>query len=254
MAEIVSDVLIAGEETVEMAEVSGVGVAGPLGPFMVGFAAELSRQGYKPQPVGKQLGLVAALSSWLPAEGVAASGLSSEVAERFCTARRAAGHTDRATVRALVPLLGYLRGLGVAPAASTPAPAGPVEELLASFRRYLEHERGLVPAAARGYVDKVRPFVARFDDPDGLKLWRVDVPEVRGFVVEVCPRLGRRAAQLTVVALRALLRFSCIWRAYLIVRWPVRSRRSRGGGCRGCPSALSLARSRRCWTRVTGRP
>jgi integrase/recombinase XerD len=35
----------------------------------------------------------------------------------------------------------------------------------------------------------------------------VDVAEVRAFVVEVCPRLGRRAAQLTVVALRSLLRF-----------------------------------------------
>src|SRR5829696_8990993 len=135
---------------VEMAEVLGVGVPGPLGPFVAGFAAELARQGYKPQPVGKQLGLMAALSGWLAAEGVAASGLSSEVAERFCTARRAAGHTDRATVRALVPLLGYLRGLGVAPPASTPAPAGPVEELLARFRRYLEHERGLVADAARG--------------------------------------------------------------------------------------------------------
>ena len=90
MAEIVSDVLIAGEETVEMAEVSGVGVPGPLGPFVAGFAAELSRQGYKPQPVGKQLGLVAALSGWLAAEGVAVSGLSSEVAESFCAARRGA--------------------------------------------------------------------------------------------------------------------------------------------------------------------
>ena len=84
---------------------------------------------------------------------------------------------------------------------------GPVEELLSRFRRYLEQERGLVPAAARGYVDKVRPFVARFDGPDGLELWRVDVAEVRGFVVDVCPRLGRRSAQLTVVALRSLLRF-----------------------------------------------
>jgi integrase/recombinase XerD len=110
-------------------------------------------------------------------------------------------------VRALDPLLGYLRALGVAPPAGSPAPAGPVEELLARFRRYLERERGLVPAAARGYVDKVRPFVARFDGPDGLELWRVNVAEVRGFVAEVCPRLGRRAAQLTVVALRALLRF-----------------------------------------------
>jgi integrase/recombinase XerD len=180
LAEIVSDVLIAGEEMVEMAEVSGVGVPGPLGPFVAGFAAELSRQGYKPQPVGKQLGLVAALSGWLAAEGVVVSGLSSDVAESFCAARCAAGHTDRATVRALDPLLGYLRALGVAPSASSPAPAGPVQELLASFRRYLEHERGLVAAAARGYVNKVRPFVARFDGPDGLELWRVDVAEVRG--------------------------------------------------------------------------
>jgi integrase/recombinase XerD len=190
-----------------VAEVSGVGVPGPLGPFVAGFAAELSRQRYKPQPIGKQVGLVAALSGWLAAEGVAVAGLSLEVAERFCAARRASGHTDRATVRALDPLLGYLRALGVAPPASSPAPVGPVEELLASFRRYLEHERGLVPAAARGYVDKVRPFVARFDGPDGFELWRIDVAEVRGFVVDVCPRLGRRAAQLTVVALRALLRF-----------------------------------------------
>jgi site-specific recombinase XerC len=100
-----------------------------------------------------------------------------------------------------------MRGLGVAPPASTPPPAGPIEELLARFRRYLEHERGLVPDAARGYVDKVRRFVARFDGPDGLELARVDVAGVRAFVVEECPRMGRRAAQLTVVALRALLCF-----------------------------------------------
>ena len=43
MAEIVSDLLIAGEEMVEMAEVLGVGVPGPLGPVVAGCAAELSR-------------------------------------------------------------------------------------------------------------------------------------------------------------------------------------------------------------------
>ncbi|HEX5927130.1 MAG TPA: site-specific integrase [Baekduia sp.] len=153
------------------------------------------------------MALVAGLSGFLAAEGVAVSGLSSEVAEHFCAARRAAGHSNRVTIKALDPLLGYLRGLGVAPPASTPTSVGPVEELLASFRGYLEQERGLVPAAARGYVDKVRPFVARFDGADGLELWRVDVVEVRAFVVETCPRLGRRAAPLTVVALRSLLRF-----------------------------------------------
>jgi site-specific recombinase XerD len=200
-------VLIAGEESIEMADVSRVGVAGPLEPFVAGFAAELSRLGFQPVTVRKQVSLLAGLSSWMTAEGVAPSGLSSEVAARFCAARRAAGHTYLLSVKALAPLLMYLRELGVAPPASGPASAGPVEELLSGFRRYLEQERGLVPAAARGYVDKVRPFVARFEGPDGLELWRMNVAEVRGFVVDVCPRLGRRAAQLTVVALRSLLRF-----------------------------------------------
>jgi site-specific recombinase XerD len=190
-----------------MAGRSKVVVAGPLEPFVAGFAAELSAQGFKPVPVVQQLALVADLDGWLVAEDVELAGFSSEVAERFCGARRARGCTSHVTVRALAPLLGYLRGLGVAPAASPPVPAGPVEELLSRFRRYLEHERGLVPAAARGYVDKVRPFVARFDGPDGLELERVDVVEVRAFVLDVCPRLGRRSAELTVVALRSLLRF-----------------------------------------------
>jgi site-specific recombinase XerD len=188
-----------------MANVSRV--TGPLGPFAAGFVDELRRQGFQPVTVGKHVALLAGLSSWLATEGVAASGLSSEVAERFCVARRTAGHRTRVTIRSLGPLLGYLRGLGVAPPASAPAPVGPVEELLSRFRRYLEQERGLVPAAAGGYVEKVRPFVARFEGPDGLELSRVDVAEVRAFVVEVCPQLGLRAAQLTVVSLRSLLRF-----------------------------------------------
>ena len=190
-----------------MADVPTVEMSGPLGPFAAGFVDDMRRQGFGPVAVRKHTGLVAGLSGWLMAEDLALSGLSSEVAERFCAARREAGHTYLLTIRALDPLLGYLRGLGVAPPASPSACVGPVEELLSRFRRYLEQERGLVPAAARGYVDKVRPFVTRFDGPDGLELWRTDVAEVRGFVVDVCPRLGRRSAQLTVVALRSLLRF-----------------------------------------------
>ena len=246
--------LIIGEETVELDEVSAVGVPGPLGPFVAAFATESSRQGYKRQPVGKQVALVMALSDWLAVEGVEVSELSSEVAERFCAARRAAGHTDRATVKALDPLLGYLRRLGVVPPAGSPVPAGPVEELLSSFRRYLEHERGLVPAAARGYVDKVRPFVARFDGRDGLELARVDVAEVRGFVVEACPRMGRRAAQLTVVALRALLRFLHL--EGVLERSLAGAVPSVAGVAAVGPAAgaLSQARSTRCWRRVTDRP
>ena len=190
-----------------MRDVSKIEVPGPLGSFAGGFVAELSRQGFRPETVAAHVYLVASLSRWLQAEGIAASGLSSEVAERYCEARRAAGYRTRRAMRSLEPLLAYLRGLGVAPPASEPVCVGAVEELLSRFGQYLEQERGLVPDAARGYVDKVRPFVARLDGPDGLEFSRVDVGEVRAFVLDECPRLGVRAAQLTVVALRALLRF-----------------------------------------------
>jgi len=138
-----------------MADLSKVVVSGPLEPFAADFAVELSRQGFKPLSVVHQMRLAADLSGWLAAERLGPAGLSLEVTVRFCEARRAAGCTSRVTVRALGPLLGYLRGLGVSPAAGVPVPDGPVEELLLRFRRYLEQERGFVPAAARGYVDKV---------------------------------------------------------------------------------------------------
>jgi hypothetical protein len=73
-----------------MADVSGVGVCGPLGPFVAGFAAELSRQGYKPQPVGKQIGLLAALSGWLAADGwdkrILSDGSRHQVYKRYFSA------------------------------------------------------------------------------------------------------------------------------------------------------------------------
>jgi len=78
-----------------MADLSQVVVSGPLERFAAGFAVELSRQGFKPTPVRQQLELVSDLSGWLAAERVALSGLSLEVAERFCAARRAAGCTSR---------------------------------------------------------------------------------------------------------------------------------------------------------------
>ncbi|MGH2869774.1 MAG: hypothetical protein ACRDNK_19680 [Solirubrobacteraceae bacterium] len=81
------------KEAVEMADVLTVEVSGPLGPFAAGFVEDMRRQGFGSVAVRKHLGLVAGLSGWLASEELAAPGLSSEVAERFCAARRANGHT-----------------------------------------------------------------------------------------------------------------------------------------------------------------
>ena len=64
--------------------------------------------------------------------------LTAPVAEEYLPARRAAGYTAYLTPRALAPLLGYLRELGVAPEAEIVVPATRAEALLERYRRYLQ--------------------------------------------------------------------------------------------------------------------
>jgi site-specific recombinase XerD len=188
-----------------MGDLSWVRVVGPLEPFADGFAAELARQGYTPNSARLQMGLVAHLSRWLAAEGHGVAALGGVAIEAFLVSRRDAGYTSHLSGRALAPLLAYLRGLGVAVAVAVASAVGPVEVLLGRYRRYLEVERGLVCDAARGYVDKVRPFLDGRVGADGLDLADLDAAEVIAFVVARCPQLGSSSAKLTVVALRSLL-------------------------------------------------
>ena len=186
---------------------SSVGVAGPLEPFSPGFAAELGRVGYSPAAASFQLQLMAHASRWLGAEGLDAGGLSAGTVGRFLAARRAAGYTNYLSARAMAPLLGYLRGLGVAPAAAAEGPGTPAEVLLGRFGEYLALERGLAAGTVWDYVHAVRPFlVAVYGDGD-LDLWGLSAAEVTAFVVARCPGQARGSAKLTVTALRSLLGF-----------------------------------------------
>ena len=81
----------------------------------MGFAAELARLGYKPNAAADQLRLMAHLSRWMDAEQYDVAELTPLVAEAFLAARRAAGYVMWLSPRALAPLLGYLRRLGVVP-------------------------------------------------------------------------------------------------------------------------------------------
>lgn len=191
-----------------MDDPSRVRMSGPLGPYAPGFAAELSRLGYTPLSVCGQLRLMAHASRWLASEGLDSAGLTPAVVEGFLVARRAAGYTSHRSARALMPLLGYLRGLGVAPTPPAQAsPGTPVEQLLDRYRGYLTVERGLTPQTARGYVDAVRGFLAGRVTPDGLDLASLTAGDVTAFVVAACPSRARGSARLMVTALRSLLDF-----------------------------------------------
>lgn len=185
-----------------------VRVSGPLEVFASGFVGELARLGYRRTPATFQLQLMAHVSRWLQGEGLGAGELTSEVVERFLAERRAAGYTNYVTARALAPLLGYLRGLGVAPAASPRVAVGAVEVLLADYRDYLAVERGLTADTIEGYVLWVRPFLdGRLRDGDELDLDGLGAADVVAFVVARCRVQSRGAAKMTVTALRSLLGF-----------------------------------------------
>jgi integrase len=182
-------------------------VVNPLEPYMAGFAAELTRLGYTFFSAHGQLGLAAHLSRWLAAEGLDASMLTPAVAVEFVAARRAAGYTAYRSPKALLPLLGYLHGLGVTPRPVAWVPESPGEVLLERYRRYLVGERGLGAPTARGYVDLVRPFVVGRATPGGVDIAGLSPADVVGFVLAVSGERPPKTAQWTVSALRSLLRF-----------------------------------------------
>jgi site-specific recombinase XerD len=191
-----------------MHDPSRVRVSGPLEVFASGFAAELARLGYRRTPATFQLQLMAHASRWLHGGRLGAGELTSEVVERFLEERRAAGYTNYVTARALAPLLGHLRGLGVAPPASPRVAVGAVEVLLADYGEYLAVERGLTADTIKGYVLAVRPFLdGRLRDGDELDLAGMSAANVVAFVVARCPAQSRGAAKMTVSGLRSLLGF-----------------------------------------------
>ena len=172
---------------------SRVRVQGPLAAFAAGFADELARQGYRPCAARNQMRLLAHLSRWLMSEGFGAGELRAAEVERFLDARRAAGRSFLLSAKAMGPILGYLRGLGLEPS-PPPPPGGPVEEALERYRDYLTIERGLGRATARNYVNAVRPFLQGRIRPDGsaLDLENLTASDVISFVVAQC--LGHPSA------------------------------------------------------------
>jgi len=183
-------------------------VSGPVEPYWSGFAAELRRQGYTPIGMGCQLKLLTHLSRWLSEEDRDCAGLTPAAIETFLAVRRATGHTNYFSLKALSPFLAYLRELGMLPPHQPVAPQTPVEELLERYRHYLTVERGLAAATARGYALMVRPFLTQRATTGGLDLEHLSARDVTAFVLAECPhQASRGTAKLIVCALRSLLGF-----------------------------------------------
>jgi integrase/recombinase XerD len=187
---------------------SGVRVAGPLAVFAPGFVEDLVARGYRPGPAADQLRLMADVSRWLAGRGLGAGDLTAVAAERFSAERRASGRVRLASARALSPLLGYLRELGLAPAAVPGAPLTPAEALIERYSMYLLNRRGLAPSTVRNYVGVARVFLSWRETAAGaLGLAELDGAAVSEFVLRESRRSSVGSAKCMVTRLRALLRF-----------------------------------------------
>lgn len=190
-----------------MSRPSRVRVIGPLEPYATGFRHELTRQGYTAHSASFQLHLMAHASRWLASSGLDAGDWTRARIDEFLEARRAKGYTLWLSTRAMAPLLGYLRDLGVAQALIPVSPASPAEELLERYRCYLIQERGLAASTIAAYSQVARLFL--FDrSPEGeLDLERLNAAEVIDFVLAECRPRRVGSAKYIVCGLRALLRF-----------------------------------------------
>jgi site-specific recombinase XerD len=171
-----------------------------LEEFAAGFVAELGRLGYAPKTCEAQVALLRHLARWLAQREVPLSGLTSQVTDEYIAARR---RSYLRSARALEPLLGYLRGLGVVPPAAVAVPATPVDVLLARFGAWLSGERGLAPATAASYLCQARPFAAACAG----QISELTAGQVADLVTRGAAGLTPRSAQVRANAVRALLRY-----------------------------------------------
>jgi hypothetical protein len=166
-----------------MANPDRVRVTGLLAAFKDGFAAELVRQGYRPNAVACQLQLMAHLSRWMALRGVGLAGLTAPVMAEFLTARRNAGYVLWLSPKALAPLMTHLRRRAVSWPERDPVVTDPVELSLSRYRDYLVGERGLSPHTAVTYAVLLRAFLeGRRGDDGGLDVGSLTAADVIGFV------------------------------------------------------------------------
>jgi integrase/recombinase XerD len=183
-------------------------VSGPLAPYAAGFGSWLASRAYSGSTAADRLYQFDQLSRWLEREGLGVGELTGEQAERFAEARRAAGLSSWASPQSVALPLGYLRQLGTAPISTPVCPQGPLEELLADYRRYLSIERGLSDhTVLDAYGPAARLFFSGRESPDGSGLERLSAADVTSFLARECPKRSVSGARDLVCALRSLLRY-----------------------------------------------
>ena len=180
--------------------------AGLLGPHVEGYRSWLARQGYTTGTIQNMLADLAQVGRWLAAEGLEARQASEELMAAFLIARREAGQRRVPGIRAMAPLLSYLREVDVA-AAAEPS-LTPLGSLLAGYRSWLVGERGLAATTVRRYENTARRFLQeQACTGDVFASAALTGVDINAFLLRECGRVSAGSAKGRVAELRSILRF-----------------------------------------------
>ncbi len=188
-----------------MVDPGSVRVGGPVQAYARGFWDELERQGFRPLSILRHLRLLAHLGRWLEAKRLGVQDLTDERALAFIRHRARLGHTALYSARAIEPLLRFLRGIGVVPAAAPVPDESPVERFVGEFAAYLAQDRGLTATTVHIYTVHVRRFVE--EECSRLDWSQLTAAEVGRFLLRSSRRKGMPTCIQIVSALRSLLRY-----------------------------------------------
>lgn len=183
-------------------------VSGPLAGYASDFHQLLAVQGYARRTISTQMRVTADLSRWLAAGEQTVEALrSAAVIDRFFAERRAQGHGEAVSGKALVPLLRFLRDRHVIGTAVAEA-ATPAERLLAEYRTYLREERGAAASTIRGFTACAAEFI-RVLPADRVEeaVAKLSAADVITFVTGWAGSRSPAYSKSMVSALRSLLRF-----------------------------------------------
>jgi site-specific recombinase XerD len=191
-----------------MSNVSWVQRGGPLALLAMGYRSELERLGFTDNSVVTHVVLMGQLSRWLSDADVAVGDLSEERVAEFFATRRAGGQRRVQTAKTLRPMFEYLRAQGVI-APRSPGPGAPLDDFLASYRRYLLEDRGLAASTVVTYQAKARLFLSErmAGKPGTPGLEGLSGADVTAFLLRECSRVSVGSAKNTANTLRSLLRF-----------------------------------------------
>lgn len=180
---------------------------GRLAPYAEGFSRELQRLGFGDMPAQVHQRAFGELGRWLDARAVSLGELTSERLEEFLADRRGRGAKHLVTWRGLGPMVGYLRSVGVVPAAARPAPTDGAQALVARYYDYLVGQRCVVEVVAAAYEKEAAGFLASVAAGGPAEVAGVTTAEVSAFMAEAARRRSRGSLANLVPALRSFLRF-----------------------------------------------